>query len=84
MKSKSTGFILIVVVLLVVAALVYFFVLKGKSTGTQSQPTGLVSTTTGTAQGIRTPVASTSSTGSQVVEVEDTTPQPSVFQRCTG
>lgn len=69
MKSKSTGFILIIVVLLVVAVLVYFFVIKGKSTGTQAQPTGLVSTTTGTAQGLQTPVASTSSTGSQVVEI---------------
>jgi hypothetical protein len=66
MKSKSSTFILILVVLLVVAVLVYFFVIKGKGTPSSTNQTGLVSTNTGTAQGLQGGTA-TSETGSQVV-----------------
>ncbi len=63
MKSKPPMLILILVVVAVVAAVVYFFVIK--KDGVPSSQTGLVSTNTGTAQGLQN--TASPETGSQVV-----------------
>ncbi len=69
MKSKLS-IILIPVILIVIGVLVYFFVFKNNSSGTAAQPSGLVSTNTGAAQGIANQnTTGSSQTGSQVVQI---------------
>lgn len=65
MKSQSS-MVIILVVLLVISGLVYVFVIRKPSTDTTQS--GLVSTTTGGAQGLQNQ-ASSSTTGSQVVQI---------------
>lgn len=64
MKSKSSMFILIVLVLAIIGAGVYFFVIKKD---TPQVTPGLVSTSTGAAQGVQNSTAGQDTTGSQVV-----------------
>ncbi len=66
MKSKSSIFILGIIILAIIGAGVYFFVIKKSA---PAQTTGLVSTNTGTAQGLQNAVPGQDTTGSQVVTI---------------
>jgi hypothetical protein len=67
MKSKSSIFILAIVALAIIGAGLYFFVFKKSNTSTTSA--GLVSSKTGTSQGLQNTTADQDTTGSQVVAI---------------
>ncbi len=67
MKSKSSIFILVILILAIVGAGVYFFVFKKGDT--PSATSALVSSNTGTTQGLQNTTTTQDTTGSQVVAI---------------
>ena len=68
MKSKSSIFIIAIVALVIIGAGLYFFVFN-KSGTTTSSTTGLVSSNTGTSQGLQNSTTGQDTTGNQVVTI---------------